>query len=140
LLTASRERELPEEDTSAAGVLMRLTAMSDQIQILVGALLSSVEFVYDYVQLRFDGPCLTVNAPFEIHVGETAFKQNEVGYRDALCERIGKSVRAAYTVPERHIGIDFDDQSSIHISLRPRDQVGPEAAVLECKSFPTCVW
>ena len=114
--------------------------MTDQIQILIGALLSSVEFVHDYIQLRFDGPCLTVNAPFEVVVGGQAYKKGELGYRDALCERIGRSVRRATTVSEKQIELDFDDNTSLHISLKPQDQLGPEAAVLSGQSMPTCVW
>jgi hypothetical protein len=114
--------------------------MIDPIQILVGTLLSSVEFVHDYVQLRFDGPCLTVNAPFKIVVGKQTYPKGEPGYRDALCERIGRSVLHAVTVYEKQIEITFDDRAGLHISLKPEDQVGPEAAVLSAQTMPTCVW
>jgi hypothetical protein len=32
----------------------------DALKQLIGEQLSSIEFVQDYLQLRFDGPCLTV--------------------------------------------------------------------------------
>jgi len=40
--------------------------MSEPIEVLKGAALTSVEFVHDYVQLRFDDIRLTVNAPFDV--------------------------------------------------------------------------
>ena len=104
--------------------------MTDPLACIKGAVLSSVEFVHDYIQLRFDGPCLTVNAPFNIVVGGQRFQKGSPGYRDAVCERIGRTVKWAAVVLEQYVHIDFDDKSRLSISLSPGDHVGPEAAVL----------
>src|SRR5690242_9135647 len=50
-----------------------------------GSQLSSVEFVQDYVQLRFDGPCLTAITWPVVTVGQQRFRLETPGYRDALC-------------------------------------------------------
>ena len=47
-------------------LINRIGAMSEPIEVLKGAALTSVEFVHDYVQLRFDDIRLTVNAPFDV--------------------------------------------------------------------------
>jgi len=36
------------------------SSLVDALQVLIGEQLNSVEFVLDYVQLRFNGPCLSV--------------------------------------------------------------------------------
>ena len=114
--------------------------MTDPICILKSLALVSVEFVHDYVQLRFDGPCLTVNAPYVILVEGTSYKKGDPGYRDALCDRIERSVRNARTVPRHETRIEFDDNASLVISLKPEDQVSPEAVVLSLGSEQVYVW
>src|SRR5437763_16088370 len=99
--------------------------MDEPLNTIVGEHLSSVEFVLDYVQLRFDGPCLTVNAPFLVTVMGTRYKQGSPGYRDSLCERIGHAVRRAFTVDDEKIVIEFHGHSEIEISLKPEERISP---------------
>ena len=40
------------------------------LSVLIGHQLSSVEFVQDYLQLRFDGPCLTAVTHPRVRVGQ----------------------------------------------------------------------
>lgn len=112
----------------------------EPIQTLIGAQLTSVEFVQDYVQLRFDGPVLTVNAPFQILVQDRAYEKGSTGYRDALCERIGCHVQRAFTIPEQQLAIEFDGNSKLAISLKSEDQISPEAAILTQGATQICVW
>ena len=100
------------------------------LQILVGAKLSSVTFVMDYVQLGFDGPRLTAYVGPRVTIKGKAFAWGEPGFRDALCDRIGTIVRQAELVENDAIRIVFGDGEVISISLKPEDAVGPEAAEL----------
>jgi len=63
--------------------------LADTLKEVVGHVLSSVEFVEDYVQLRFDGPCVTASNPPAVTWGAESFGLTQAGDRDALCRRIG---------------------------------------------------
>jgi len=104
--------------------------MFDPIQVIQDAVLTSVEFVHDYVQLRFDGPCLTIHADYQIDVERRTFRKGSPGFRDALCERIGRLVKKGMTVPGERLELLFHDSAMLTISLRAEDRTGPEAAVL----------
>lgn len=94
---------------------------------LKGRDLSSIEFVRDYVQFRFDGPCLTVHIPPSVTtaLGHTLVP-GEQCYRDSLCERIGVKVRDT-EVDLTELAIHFEDGATFRISLREKDYRGPEA-------------
>lgn len=84
----------------------------------------------DYVQLRFDGPCLTAYTGPEVTFRGKVFAWGEPGFRDILCERIGAIVRQAEVVENDAIRMSLSDGGVISISLKPEDYVGPEAAEL----------
>jgi hypothetical protein len=109
------------------------------LEPLEGRALSSVEFVHDYVQLRFDGPTLTAIALVQVK-SEITVASLQPGYRDALCEQIGKRVRTAKSIPGEQIRLDFDDGSSISISLEPKDWTRAESAILDNPPNPMVVW
>lgn len=101
---------------------------------LVGFRLYSVQFVMDYVQLRFDGP--TDDMPFlncdvmpviETQAGAIGF--GELGYTDALVALIPEEVVRATEATGGGLRIEF---SSGTVVLHPRfdDLVGPEIAYL----------
>jgi hypothetical protein len=116
--------------------------MVDPLAILEGTTLSSIEFVQDYVQIRFNGPCLTITAPIKVFVGQRVYTNGCAGYRDMLCERIGKRLNQGFTLLGDRLDLQFDDGSKLSISLRAEDQSGPDAAVLvdDLKRQPMCVW
>ena len=62
---------------------------------LVGRELSSVEFVRDYVQLRFDGPCFFAYTMPVVQTLDRVVPRSAGGYVEALIDRIGKRVDAA---------------------------------------------
>lgn len=113
---------------------------ANPLKVIEGSQLSSVEFVQDYVQLRFDGPTFTAITPPRVFVMNQWFEWGKQGYRDALCDRIGKLVRHGSTIPEQEIKIEFEDGSSISISLNPKDYRTAEAAILDNPPNPTVVW
>ena len=118
---------------------------SDQIReeplsVLVGRQLSSVEFVQDYLQLRFDGPCVTAITHPRVSVGNMWLAWGNPGYRDQLCERIGKVVTRAAVIEGGEICLEFDDGSCLSISLRPNDYRAAEAVVFESGDEGWWVW
>ena len=113
---------------------------ANPLKVLEGVQLSSVEFVQDYVQLHFDGLTLTAITHPRINVLNQLLEWGMQEYRNALCDRIGKLVRHATTIPEQEIKIEFEDGSSISISLNPKDYRAAEAAVFNNPPNPTVVW
>ncbi len=101
--------------------------MADPLSQLVDRQLSSVEFVHDYVQLRFDGPALTVLSPIGVRTGSAVVRSGEDQFRNALCGQIAKVVRDVALLPEEELTVQFADGSRIEISLRAVDYTGPEA-------------
>jgi len=98
---------------------------------IIGKQLSSVEFVQDYVQLRFDGVCLTAYVWPTVVCSSTTLALSHAGYRDALCGNIGRIVKAAHVEEGKRIQIEFEGGTMMMISLRPQDYQGPEAAELQ---------
>ena len=52
---------------------------------------------------------------------------NTTGYRDDLCERIGRSVVSVGMRGNEGVSLRFDDGAMIAVSLRDEDYRGPEA-------------
>ena len=94
---------------------------------LEGEQLSSVEFVRDYLQLRFDGPTLTVTSALEVRAEGHRARMGEPGFRDLLCQRIAETVRFVRVAQGGELLLRFDSGSEISISLRMEDALGGEA-------------
>ena len=97
------------------------------LQMIIGAQLSAVTFVQDYVQLHFDGPRLTVFSHPVVIRGDQTFHWGKPGFRDALCNSIAKKVTKAQIAYGESIAIAFVDGSVIKIPLKDEDYVGAEA-------------
>jgi hypothetical protein len=113
---------------------MALRVSDDKMNVLqsiVGEQLSSVEFVQDYIQFRFDGPCLTAFTNPVVSLGETRLQWDDLGYCDAVRRCIGRKVLNAGTSPGVAITIDLERGANISVSLKPEDYKGPEAAVFQ---------
>jgi hypothetical protein len=93
---------------------------------LVGRQLSSVEFVRDYVQLRFDGPCLSVLNPLSLKRYTTVVQSADTGFRDGLCSQIGIEVENV-TISDGQLIVNFVSAVAFLVSLRNEDYTGPEA-------------
>jgi len=82
-----------------AGAPVNDTVWAERVlQTIVGRELSSVEFVRDYCQLRFDGPTLTAVTQPVVENKEREYRWGQSGFRDEVCERIGRKV-APLTIP-----------------------------------------
>jgi hypothetical protein len=93
---------------------------------LIGSQLSSVEFVQDYLQLRFDGPTINVNNPLTVKTEQAKITSWNEGFRDILCGQIAKIVDNVYFESEKELKIVFTDISQISISLLKVDYTSPE--------------
>ncbi len=129
----------------AKQVAERLTtinrALTDRgLQGIVGLVLSSVEFVFDYVQFHFHGSTLSAFSSLEVRDGESLFRVNTPGYRDALCRRIGIVVDCVEVKEGQELVISFQDGGALRISLRPEDRAGPESATFSSASGGIWIW
>jgi len=97
------------------------------LQVIIGAQLSAVTFVQDYLQLHFDGPRLTVFSHPVVILGDQTFHWGKPGFRDALCNNIAKKVTEAQVAYGDSIAIRFADGSTIKISLKDDSCLGREA-------------
>ena len=67
--------------------------MEHPLQPIVGESLSAVTFVMDYVQMAFNGACLTALTLPTVCFEDRVWAPNEPGWRDTLCGRLGVVVR-----------------------------------------------
>jgi hypothetical protein len=98
------------------------------LQKIVGARLTSVQFVLDYLILGFDerGALTTLVWP-KLIKHNASFAYAESGYRDALCGLIYRTVRQANISAEETITIIFEDGTQIGIPLRSYESKGERA-------------
>ena len=104
---------------------------SSVLKRLENARLSAVVFVQDYVQLQFDGPCLTAYVWPTVRDSANTFSQQTPGYRDALCDLIGNVVAEASEEANERLIIQFASGATVEVSLKQSDREGPEAAMLQ---------
>ena len=110
------------------------------LQELVGREISSVEFVRGYVQIRFDGPCLSAYTMPSITTDSgRVLDHSTVGYADALVGFVGKAVEAAYQL-ETAIELRFACGARMAVSLRDADRRSDEAAILTTDGVPIWSW
>ena len=104
--------------------------LTDALQKLNGRALSSIEFVQDYLQLRFDGPILTAYTPPTVSSPHGTFELGKAGYRDAICEQIGLQIIRT-ECDSQSVSLAFENGVTICVSLRESDYLGPEALVFK---------
>jgi hypothetical protein len=97
-----------------------------ELEAIVGQELSAVEFVQDYVQLRFDGPLVSFFEWPDVFREEGSYAFGEPEYRNVLCALIEESVSAASVEEGEAIEIEFENGVTVRASLRPEDITGPE--------------
>jgi hypothetical protein len=97
------------------------------ISALEGQELTAVEFVSDYLRLRFDGPMLTLYAWPQILLADFSIAYGEPEYRNALCAQIGEMVAKAALDEMESLTVEFESGTVIALSLREEELDGPEA-------------
>jgi hypothetical protein len=97
--------------------------------MLVGRELGSVVFVRDYLELDFDGPQLSFYAWPRLVLAAEELCWGDPGYRDGLCDLIGRRVTGTVESSAAGLMVDFDDHRLvIHPQIAELD--GPEVAKL----------
>jgi hypothetical protein len=97
------------------------------ISAIEGQELTAVEFVADYLRLRFDGPMLTMYAWPHVLLAEFSIAFGEPEYRNALCAQIGETVATAKLEELDSLTVEFESGTVLALSLREEDVDGPEA-------------
>jgi len=97
------------------------------ISAIEGQELTAVEFVSDYLRLRFDGPMLTLYAWPHVLLSDFSLGFGEPEYRNALCAQIGEMVAKASLEELEALTIEFESGTVIALSLREEELSGPEA-------------
>lgn len=94
---------------------------------IVGQELIAVEFVQDFVQLRFEGPLFTLYAWPIILLSDFSVAYGEPEYRNALCAQIGQTVENAALEEGERLTIELASGTVLAVSLREEDIDGPES-------------
>ena len=97
------------------------------ITAIDGQELTAVEFVQDYLRLRFDGPMLTLYAWPHVLLADFSIAFGEPEYRNALCAQIGEIVAKAALEEMEALTVELESGTVIALSLREEDLSGPEA-------------
>ena len=97
------------------------------ITAIEGQELSAVEFIGDYVRLRFDGPSLTLYAWPHVLLEDFSIAFGQPEYRNALCAQIGETIGTARLEELDSLTLEFESGTVIALSLREEDLDGPEA-------------
>jgi hypothetical protein len=97
------------------------------VTALEGQELTAVEFVADYLRLRFDGPMVTMYAWPHLLFTEFSLAYGEPEYRNGLCAQIGETVAKASLEEFESLTIELENSTVIGLSLREEDLSGPEA-------------
>ena len=97
------------------------------ISAIEGEELEAVEFVEDYLQLRFEGPLLTFYEWPSVLLEEFSISFGEPGYRDALCALIGEEVEQALLEDGSSLTVKLANGAVVALSLRYYYLSGPDA-------------
>ena len=97
------------------------------VSALEGEELTAVEFVLDYLQLRFNGPTLTLYAWPHLLLADFSLGFGEPEYRNGLCAQIGETVAKASLEEDEALTIELESGTVIALSLREEDMDSPEA-------------
>ena len=97
------------------------------ISAVEGQELTAVEFVSDYLRLRFDGPTLTLYAWPHVLLEDFSIAFGQPEYRNALCAQIGEMVAKAKLEELDSLTVEFESGTVIALSLREEELDGPEA-------------
>jgi hypothetical protein len=97
------------------------------ISAIEGEELKAVEFVEDYLQLRFGDPLLKLYDWPHVLLTDFSVAFGEPEYRNALCAQIGETVSAASLEPGDALTVEFGNGVVFGLSLREEDVDGPES-------------
>jgi hypothetical protein len=97
------------------------------ISAIEGEELKAVEFVEDYLQLRFGEPLLKLYDWPHVLLTDFSVAFGEPEYRNALCAEIGETVSTAMLEEDDALTLEFENGIVFGLSLREEDVDGPES-------------
>ena len=97
------------------------------VSAIVGDELKAVEFVEDFLQLRFDAPLFTLYDWPHVLLADFSVAYGEPEYRNALCAQIGEKVVRTSLEEGDALTIEFENGTVFGLSLREEDVDGPES-------------
>jgi hypothetical protein len=98
-----------------------------EVSAIIGEELVAVEFVEDYLQLRFGAPLLRLFDWPHVLFPDFSVAYGEPEYRNALCAQIGDKVATASLEEGDALTIEFENGTVFGLSLREEDVDGPES-------------
>jgi hypothetical protein len=106
-----------------------------RLREIIGAQLSAVSFVQDYVEFHFDGPVLRVFTRPAIATVDGKRRFPDAGSRDALCTAIRDIVREVEIREHEEIILHFASGRSIMVPIREDGFNLPEAFTFQTEPF-----
>ena len=97
------------------------------ISAIEGEELKAVEFVEDFLQLRFGEPLLKLYDWPHVLLTDFSVAYGEPEYRNALCAQIGEMVSTASLEEDNALTIELANGVVFGLSLREEDVDGPES-------------
>jgi hypothetical protein len=97
------------------------------VSAVIGEKLKAVEFVEDFLQLRFDAPLFTLYVWPHVLLADFSVAYGEPEYRNALCAQIGEKVVQASLEEGDALTLEFENGTVFGLSLREEDLDSPEA-------------
>jgi hypothetical protein len=97
------------------------------VSAVIGEELKAVEFVEDFLRLRFDAPLFTLYVWPHVLLADFSVAFGEPEYRNALCAQIGEKVVQTSLEEGDALTIEFENGTVFGLSLREEDLDGPEA-------------
>jgi hypothetical protein len=97
------------------------------VSAIVGEELKAVEFVEDFLQLRFEAPLLRLYDWPHVLLSDFSVAYGEPEYRNALCTQIGDKVVQASLEEGDALTIEFENGTVFGLSLREEDLDTPES-------------
>ena len=107
------------------------------ISTIEGKELTAVEFVLDYLQLRFDGPTVTFYDWPTLLLPDFSLAHGEPEYRNGLCAQIGEEVELATLEEDDSLTIKLANNIVIALSLREEDLTLPTAGAFSETGLPS---
>src|ERR1700722_19311986 len=104
-----------------------MTKEAMDISAIEGEELKAVEFVEDFLQLRFAAPLFTLYNWPHVLLPDFSVAYGEPEYRNALCAQIGEKVAQASLEEGDALTIEFENGTVFGLSLREEDLDGPES-------------
>jgi hypothetical protein len=99
---------------------------------------SAVSFVHDYVEIHFNGPILRMNVLPRIFWNDKVVEPLAAGWRDLLCEVIGKKIKKIDIDDSRYCCIDFVNSITVHIDFNSSQ--GESMEFLAVTGGPIALW